>query len=256
MTLPTSIGLAPVLITSYRIVMSPAKTKRPPHPVCEAVSKHQRFGGAMLVEEQFWRPARASPLRRRFREGTAIRGPFIGHLPGGRDKTSVPRMQKGTEVRVRCSSPRRVPHAGDTTQGRSDIPWAEKWPAMRYCGSVAIWTLLAATGRGHSATAQIEPFAAHSVLLNRGPSVAPPHPPNGRARAKAPAVCWGFRLTIPLSAAKLPFRSDRRWLSIRSAGHSMTKRRPSHSPARSRQLRPLSRRLHRRPRICPRRPMG
>jgi hypothetical protein len=53
MTLPTSIGLAPVLITSYRIVMSPAKTKRPPHPVCEAVSKHQRFGGAMLVEEQF-----------------------------------------------------------------------------------------------------------------------------------------------------------------------------------------------------------
>jgi hypothetical protein len=23
-----------------------------------------------------------------------------------------------------------------------------------------------------------------------------PHPPNGRARAKAPAVCWGFRLSL------------------------------------------------------------
>ncbi len=43
---------------------------------------------------------------------------------------------------------------------------------------------------------RIEPFASCSVLPIRGPSVAPPNPPDGRSRTKAPAACWGFRLVI------------------------------------------------------------
>jgi len=31
----------------------PGKNQTAQHPVCEAVSKYQRFGGAMLVDEQF-----------------------------------------------------------------------------------------------------------------------------------------------------------------------------------------------------------
>jgi hypothetical protein len=36
---------------SYR--HEPGENQAVQHPVCEAVSKHQRFGGAMLVDEQF-----------------------------------------------------------------------------------------------------------------------------------------------------------------------------------------------------------
>ena len=75
------------------------------------------------------------------------------------------------------------------------IPWAEKWPAIRVCRSVAIRTLPVVTGGGCRAT-EIEPFASCSVLPIRGPSVVPPNPPDGRSRTKAPAACWGFRLVI------------------------------------------------------------
>src|SRR5258708_37680040 len=87
------------------------------------------------------------------------------------------------------------PHVEGTTQGPSGIPWAEKWPAIRYCVSVAIQTLLAASGVGHCGTAQSNLLPVADTTYSRTVRRAP-HPPNGRARAKAPAVCWGFRLVI------------------------------------------------------------
>jgi len=90
------------------------------------------------------------------------------------------------------------PHAEGTTQGPSGIPWAEKRPAIRYCGSVAIRTLLAASGGGHRATGPDRTFCRLlGTTYSRSPSVAPPSTPAGRARTKAPA-CWGFRLVIDL----------------------------------------------------------
>jgi len=43
-------------LMSYRY--EPGANQAAQHPLCDAVSKHQRFGSATLVDEQFQRPAR------------------------------------------------------------------------------------------------------------------------------------------------------------------------------------------------------
>jgi hypothetical protein len=48
-------------------------------------------------------------------------------------------IMKGTGVT--CGTHPEGPHTEGTTQRRSGIPWAEKWPAVRACGSVVILTL-------------------------------------------------------------------------------------------------------------------
>jgi hypothetical protein len=89
----------------------------------------------------------------------------------------------------------RRPHAGDMAPAPLGIPWAEKWLAIRSCGSVAIRTLLAVSGGGNRATAtsNLLPVARHYLFAE--PSVAPIHPPDEPARKPRPS-CWGFRLVI------------------------------------------------------------
>ncbi len=60
---------------------------------------------------------------------------------------------KGTGVA--CGTHPEGPHAERTTQGRSGIPWAEKWRPIRACGSVAIRTLLEVIGGGYRPTAGV-----------------------------------------------------------------------------------------------------
>ncbi len=67
----------------------------------------------------------------------------------GTDKTRVPPegVAKGDRGRVRALIPCRTARGG-TTKGRSGVPWAEKWPEIRSCRSVAILTLLEVIGGG------------------------------------------------------------------------------------------------------------
>src|SRR5467141_55751 len=52
----------------------------------------------------------------------------------------------------------------DMTHSRSGIPWAEKWPVIRSCRSVAIRTLLEVIGGGYRATAGVQTRRSISPL--------------------------------------------------------------------------------------------
>jgi hypothetical protein len=56
------------------------------------------------------------------------------------------------------------PHAEETTKGGSGIRWAETWPGIRYCRSVAIRTLLEVSRGGNCATDGIELFRLRGAL--------------------------------------------------------------------------------------------
>jgi hypothetical protein len=63
-------------------------------------------------------------------------GPMINSARCGRAASrSCPGLRFGS---VRAAGHCASAASAGTTQGRSGIRWAEKWPALRYCGSVAI----------------------------------------------------------------------------------------------------------------------
>jgi hypothetical protein len=81
------------------------------------------------------------------------------------------------------------------TQSRSGIPWAEKWPVIRSCRSVAIRILPVVSSGGCRATTGSNLLPVADTTYSRTVRSAP-HPPDGRSRTKAPAACWGFRLSL------------------------------------------------------------
>ncbi len=60
--------------------------------------------------------------------------------------------------------------------------------------SAAIRILRTGSGGGCRATTGSNLLPVADTTYSR--SVAPPIPPNGRNRTKAPAECWGFRLSL------------------------------------------------------------
>jgi hypothetical protein len=63
---------------------------------------------------------------------TELTGPVLRAGPDVETRPHSPSggYAKGNRGRVRMSSHRAQPHAGGITQGRSGIPWAEKWPSI------------------------------------------------------------------------------------------------------------------------------
>ncbi len=97
--------------------------------------------------------------------------------------------------------------------GASNSPARERSARQhRQHRKLIVWLVL---GRSYH-DCQDRTFCRLPTLPIRGLSVAPPHPPDGRSRTKAPVACWGFRLSLspeiltgrpPLGAAG--FRDDR-----------------------------------------------
>ncbi len=145
------------------------------------------------------------------------------------DPGSPQRHHEGDPDHVRRSS-RVGPHAEDMTRALLGIPWAEKWPAMRYCGSVAIRTLPAVSGGG---LPHYRPdrtfFRLLGTTYSRSPS-APPIHPAGRARTKAPAARWGFRLIIFQSSSGFQHPVGARPAATKALGIARSRARRSIRP--------------------------
>ena len=114
---------------------------------CDAVSEQDDFrDSALTAGKQLQCPV---PLRTKTTLSRKRRQswPFI-RLPAKGPKTPVPLHDASLWGPGRVRAFHRIgPHAGYMTQGRSGIPWAEKWLAPRGCKSVAIWSLLMPSAR-------------------------------------------------------------------------------------------------------------
>src|SRR5882762_3310609 len=120
-------------------------------------------------------------------------GPDVETRPSPPKRAS----RRGTEVHVRCSSPRR------TARGQYDASAIRHSVGGKVAGDTRLWNCCnpdtsGGNRRRLSRDCRIEPFASCSLLPIRGPSVAPPiHPTDEPARKPRP--CWGFRLVISSS---------------------------------------------------------
>src|SRR5258707_83961 len=103
------------------------------------------------------------PAKTTFSRGCRHRGSSIDHLTLRPKRDPDP--PRGHRVE---------PHVGDMTESPLGVPWAEKWPSVRYCGSVAERTLMGQDpgpfGTCHIAEQGPEPREARLI--------GPPHEPN------------------------------------------------------------------------------